>query len=464
METMGGRQERGSELAVGPASVTSLAASGSIAARPKGKRRAGRSCKNRSADLSPVVFATGTPARSVTQVEGAEERPAMRNIALDLGAKKISFCEVRNGQIVARRTVSSLSDLKDMLGPSTPKACIAIEACREAWHVHDELVGWGHVVKLVDTTRVKRLGIGHHGRKTDRIDAEVLARAVESGHIPEAHVLSPHRRALRTHMMVRRTLVETRTQTIASIRGIVRASGKRVGTCATEQFVEHYRRADLTDEVRAVCAPLVHVLETLEPQLDDIDGKIVELAKREPMIAFLMTAPGVGLMVAAMFVSVVDEATRFSKAHQVESYLGLVPSEDSSGGKRRIGAISKQGNSYLRALLVQAAWAVMQGRRSSEADATRQGDPLRAWADGVTQRRGKRIAAIALARRLVGVLWAMWRDGTVYDPEVVGRASVLGKTEEAQSSYQQASAIARATKKAKKYVRGIAATRVEVSV
>lgn len=113
--------------------------------------------------------------------------------------------------------------------------------------------------------------------------------------------------------------------------------------------------------MRGVCEPLVQVLATLEPQLDEIDLKISQLAKHEAMIAFLMTAPGVGLMVAAMFVSVVDDAKRFAKAHHVESYLGLVPSEDSSGGKRRIGAISKHGNSYLRALLVQAAWTILKG-------------------------------------------------------------------------------------------------------
>src|SRR5258708_11706011 len=187
----------------------------------------------------------------------------MRNIGLDLGAKKISFCEVQDAKVVSRRTVSVLAALEDVLGVDAPKARVAIEACREAWHVHDELVRCGHEVKLVDTTRVKKLGIGQHGRKTDRIDAEVLARALESGHIPEAHVLSPHRRALRTHMMVRRALIEMRTQTVTTIRGIVRASGQRIGTCTAETFVEHYRERELPDEVRAVCEPLVQVLAAL---------------------------------------------------------------------------------------------------------------------------------------------------------------------------------------------------------
>jgi len=103
-----------------------------------------------------------------------------------LGSKKISFCEVKDGVAVGRCTVSQLSELKELLGSETAPARVAIEACREAWAVQDQLVAWGHQVLLVDTTRVAKLGIGQHGRKTDRIDAEVLARAVESGHIPVA--------------------------------------------------------------------------------------------------------------------------------------------------------------------------------------------------------------------------------------------------------------------------------------
>jgi hypothetical protein len=108
----------------------------------------------------------------------------MRSVALDLGAKKIAYCEVTEGRVVARRTVTKLSSLSDVLGADTAPARVAIEACREAWHIRDVLTSSGHDVLLVDTTRVGKLGIGQHGRKTDRVDAEVLARAVESGHIP----------------------------------------------------------------------------------------------------------------------------------------------------------------------------------------------------------------------------------------------------------------------------------------
>jgi transposase len=369
----------------------------------------------------------------------------MRSVALDLGAKKIAFCEVKDGHVVARRTVRDLAGLDDLVGANTPPARVAIEACREAWHVHDKLVARGHEVLLVDTTRVRKLGIGHHGRKTDRVDAEVLARAVESGHIPLAHVLSPARRELRMQLGVRRTLVETRSQYIVAVRGLLRAKGIRLPSCDADVFVMRFREAALDDEVRELCGPLVVLLVALEPQLATAERKIQQLAEREPVTALLMTTPGVGVIVASMFVAVVDDAKRFTKAHHLESYLGLVPSEDSSGGRRRIGAISKEGNSYLRALLVQSAWCILRMRDTS--------DPLKAWADALALRRGKRIAVVALARRLAGVLWAMWRDGTLYDPATIGKASAQGTFALAQSTEQRAKQILRATSKAKNFAR-----------
>ena len=369
----------------------------------------------------------------------------MRSVALDLGARKIAYCEVADGRVVERRTVTALSRLEDLLGPDTGSARIAIEACREAWHVRDQLMEWGHEVLLVDTTRVGKLGIGQHGRKTDRIDAEVLARAVESGHIPLAHVLSPERRELRMQLSVRRALVETRSQYVITVRGLLRARGQRLASCNPDVFLDRFRNAGCDNETHALCAPLLSVLERLEDELAKTERAVEDLAYREPMTRFLMTVPGVAIIVAAMFVSVVDDPKRFKTAHQVQSYVGLVPSEDSSGGKRRLGSISKQGNPYLRSLLIQSAWCILRMRANN--------DPLKVWGDALAARRGKRIAVVAVARRLVGVLWAMWRDGTVYDPKEIGQASARGTAKQAQDADLRAKALARATAKAVTFAR-----------
>ena len=302
-----------------------------------------------------------------------------------------------------------------MLGPGCKRARVAIEACREAWHVHDVLTQWGHEVLLVDTTRTKQIGIRHHGRKTDRIDAELLARAVEQGGIPVAHVLSPARRELRDVLGVRRALVETRTQYITTIRGLARSRGERLASCAADNFLAAVTRATLRPETRKTIDPLVSALQRICVELARTNLRLEELARHEPTIEKLTTAPSVGLVVAAAFVAVVDEACRFQGAHQLESYLGLVPREASTGGKRKLGSITKQGNSYMRQLLVQNASGIL---RVGDAD-----DPLRQWGNELVARRGRKIAVVALAHRLAGILWAMWRKGTVYEPKRLGLRS-----------------------------------------
>jgi transposase len=363
----------------------------------------------------------------------------MRSVGLDLGVRKISYCEVSGGQVVDRTTVRTIEDLVRELGPNTPPARVAFEACREAWHVHDVLSEWGHRPIMIDTTRTRQIGIGDHKRKNDRIDAETIARAADGGRIPVAHVLSPERRELRAQLGVRRTLVETRAQYVTTIRGLVRSKKHRLPSCKADYFVAKLREAKLDEATRELIAPLERALVVLDEQLAVVERKLEALCAREPVVLQLSTAPGVGRIVAASFVSVIDEAGRFERAHQVESYLGLVPSEDSSGGRRRIGAITKKGNAYARAMLVEAAWCVL--RLSDDKD------PLKQWGQAIAERRGKRIAVVALARRMAGVLWAMWRDGTVYEPARLGPRMARGLERAAQNLDTRAAALRRAAKK-----------------
>ena len=237
----------------------------------------------------------------------------MRTVALDLGSKKTTYCEVSQGQVVHRTTVSQVTSLQLELGPEKPRARVAIEACREAWFVHDLLVEWGNEVVLVDTTRSRRLGIGQHGRKNDRIDAETLARALEEHRIPQAHVLSPKRRELRRVLGVRRALVEARTQMVTTIRGLVREQGARIPSCKPEHFPVKVRAQTLPPEISGLIEPLLVLVETINPQLASAEEQLVTLCAQEPIIAVLTTTPGVGTVVAAAFVSVVDEAGRGCK-------------------------------------------------------------------------------------------------------------------------------------------------------
>jgi transposase len=363
----------------------------------------------------------------------------MRSVALDLGSK-IAFCEINDGEVTRRTTVRYLHELERELGPDTQPARVAFEACREGWYVHKVLREWGHEPLMVDTTRVRQLGVGQHQRKTDRIDAEVLARAVERGSVPLAHVLSPARQWLRLHISVRRVLVEARSQYVRVVRGLTRARGHILPKCEVEWFTRKVKEVTLDDDTSALVEPLLSLVDQTDQRIYAIDAVLDRLTAEEPVTKLLQTAPGVGPVVAAAFVSVIDDAHRFDSAHQVEAYLGLVPAEFTSV-TRRLGAITKQGNGYLRAMLVQAAWAILKGKTE---------DPLKLWGQAVIARRGKKVGAVALDRRLVGLLWAMWRDDTIYDPTRVGLSSAAGTRQEAQSLQLRAAALERAAEKTRR--------------
>jgi transposase len=133
----------------------------------------------------------------------------------------------------------------------------------------------------------------------------------------------------------------------------------------------------------------------------------------------LAQVPGIGAVTATAFVAVIDEVERFGTAKQVRSYLGLVPQENSSGEKQHRGRISKTGNSRIRQLLVEVSWGILCVQKRKETEG------LRRWATRIAERRGRRIATVALARKLAGILYAMWRDGTEFDGRLTNQLQPL---------------------------------------
>jgi transposase len=188
---------------------------------------------------------------------------------------------------------------------------------------------------------------------------------------------------------------------------------------------------------------LTAVLKVVEEHLAHVDDELELIAKQDPLVRLCATAPGVGLILAATFLSVIDDPKRFKSAHAVSAYLGLVPSESTTGGpsRRRLGSITKQGNPHARAMLVQAAWSILRASRDHASD------PLRLWGARIAKRRGACIAAVAIARRLAGMLWAMCRDGTFYSPADQAAASGAGVHRRMQDDAAHAAALERAAKK-----------------
>ena len=206
-------------------------------------------------------------------------------------------------------------------------------------------------------------------------------------------------------------MVQTRTRWIALCRTRVRALGLRVPSGASHTFGARVAALELATQaptLGAELAPLLALLPALEAQLAASEARLATLAAADPVICRLATAPSVGLITAAGVVAVLDDITRFPSAHAVEAYLGLVPREYSSAERHHRGGITKTGNTRARWLLVEAGWRLLRSRAPDAA-------ALRTWGQGVAQRRGKRVAAVALARRLAGVLYAMWRDERDYE-------------------------------------------------
>ena len=167
---------------------------------------------------------------------------------------------------------------------------------------------------------------------------------------------------------------------------------------------------DLSPTLTTELAPPFAVFAPLTAQIAVADARIAAFTQEDPIATRLTTALGVGPVTASAFVATVDDITRFRTAHDLEADLGLVPSERSSGEKRQLGHITKAGNGQMRWLLVEAAWTIL---RSTSPQTL----ALRTRTRTIAQRRGTRIAVVALARRVAGILYAMWRDDMPYDAQ-----------------------------------------------
>jgi len=358
----------------------------------------------------------------------------MRTIALDVHKEKIVLCEVSKGKVVVRASGRRLDDLKNHIGPDTPGAKIAFEACRSAWFLHDCLEKWGHVPIILDTTRIRMIGVGQHRRKNDEIDAEAMARALEKGYVFAAHVLSPQRREVRRLLAIRFGFVSARTQYINIVRGLATSDGVDIASCDADDFVQHAREATWGSATRRQIDSTIAMIEQLTRSLHESTKMLHAVCSADPVIALLATAPFIGLIGASTIVSVIDDAHRFRDAHAVASYLGLVPSENTSNSSPRLGSITKAGNVWARVALVEAAWGIL-----NKGDPA---DPLVAWGRMVAGRRNKCIAAVAIARRLAGILWAMWKYDRPYDPKHLATASSRGLCKQAKRVEADAELIA----------------------
>ena len=338
----------------------------------------------------------------------------MEHLAIDLGGRESQVCvRSADGQIVEERRWAT-RDLGTYLR-GRGHSRVVIEACAEAFFVADEARKCGHEVRVVAATLVRSLGVGARRTKTDKRDARALSEVSCRIDLPSVHVPSADARQLKTQLGMRHALVRSRTMLINTVRGWLR--GQAIGIRkSAEAFTQRVRESFGAMLLPSYVERQLSMIDELSKQIEAADQELAKLAKTSAVCPRLMSVPGVGPITALQFVAVIDELARFDSAHRVEAYLGLTPGEHSSSEKVRRTSITKAGSTAMRWCLVQAAWAARRARGKHA---------MIDWAVEVQKRRGKKVAAVALARKLAGILFAIWRDGTVYDPHNASRP-VLG--------------------------------------
>ena len=245
-------------------------------------------------------------------------------------------------------------------------------------------------------------------QKTDRRDAQLLLRLLREANLPRIWVPDPENRDLRQLLWHRHRLVQMRTRIMNQLQALAMNEGRRWKTRLwSAQGRAELEKFSLAPWANRRRKELLELLDRLDPIIGELTKAAEQEARKRPEVLRLMTHPGVGALTALAYVLIIGTPERFHGGKQIGTYVGMIPSEDSSGGKQRLGHISKQGNSLLRFLLVEAAQA-----------AARVNPEWRRRFVHLAMRRHRSIAKVALGRRLGVRLYWMWRNNCEYSPSL----------------------------------------------
>jgi transposase len=332
---------------------------------------------------------------------------------LDLGDKRSYLCVIDDsGEVIEegrlRTTPEALGQRFE--GCDEPMR-IAIEVGTHSPWVSRLLEERGHQV-LVANARKLRL-IHQNKRKTDKIDAENLARLarVDPKLLAPLRHRNEHTQAHLALLRSREALVEARTQLVNHVRGSVKAFGSRLPKCSTHSFHKKAAR-EMPEELREVLEPVLETIASLTERIEDYDRKLEALAEEHyPETKLLRQVRGVGPLTALAFVLTLEDPKRFKKSRAVGAYLGLAPAKNQSGERDLQRRISKEGDRMLRRLLVGSAHYIL-GPFGEDSDLRRHGEKI-------AERGGKsakKRAVVAVARKLSVLLHHLWISGEAYEP------------------------------------------------
>jgi transposase len=329
-------------------------------------------------------------------------------IGIDLAKTIFQVCGVNQaGKAVFNRQLRRNKLLTFLM--QHPEARIAMEACSGSNYWGRELEQRGFTVMLIPTQHVKPFV---RGNKNDRNDAFAIC---EAAHRPDIRCVQPRNLAQTDTMLVHRVLIRrnrARNTLINQLRGLLNEYGVVVAR-GKERLREElpYILEDAENGLTGTSRYYLHqqLLEwrQMDAAIAELDRVISEQVKQSDQARRLSKVRGVGNKIASASAAFMGNGSHYRNGRHFAASLGLVPREDSSGGKQRLGRITKRGNTYLRWLLVQGAWSVI--RYADRAD-----DRLSRWARQVIARRGKHKAAVAVANKLARIIWAMSYHQTEY--------------------------------------------------
>jgi len=328
---------------------------------------------------------------------------------LDLHSKE-SYLYIIDGKghrIMSRSVPTQARSYKEWLGPLVRrKLMVVVEASTMTGWAVEQLRKVGAEVVVVDPRRVRL--IAETRRKNDRADARVLAELARTGALPPPLTLpSEQARVLRARLVVRRGFVAQRGAILCRAGALLRSVGIRISTRGLQrpgQWDKLLRRRDLPQWLVCLLRSLREAVEVVERMIDSVQEQYQSDLKDE-RVKRLQTIPAVGPIASLTLVASVDRAGRFSSSRRIGSYAGLVPREYISGDTVRRGHVTKEGRSDLRTVWVEVAHVALRMKKH----------PLGPWAHRLVYRRGRKVAVVALARRMLCMAFAMLRDGTVFE-------------------------------------------------
>ena len=336
-----------------------------------------------------------------------------RTLGLDVGDQWCHYCLLdRDGGVVAEARIATRSRDLARFFALLPPARVALEVGPRSPWISRLIAAAGHEVYVANARQVEL--IAKNGRKSDRTDAEFLARLarVDVRLLAPIDHVGPEAQAHRALLRSRDLLVRNRAQLVTHVRGTVKAMGEALPKGITTDGFAQRVEPLLPDLLRLALGPVLEQIALLTRTIRQMDRDVVRLCREVyPQTGLLTQVQGVGSLTALTFVLVVDDPSRFRKSRRVGAYLGLVPGRSQSGDHDPPRRITRQGDELLRRLLVQCAHYVL-GPFGSDSD-------LRRFGLAIAERGGtaaRRRAVIAVARKLAVLLHRLLVTAEVYEP------------------------------------------------